>query len=104
MILLKDISYLIRDSQIIDEDIDLLTDGAFIKKLGKVEEKDLAENTVIINCKNKVVMPGLINAHTHLWQMLLKGRRDDLPLMSWIEEVLSPLIQSMSKKKTSIEI
>lgn len=104
MILLKNISYLIRDSKRVDECIDLLTDGIVIKKIGKINKKDIPENITIINCKNKVVIPGFINAHTHLWQMLLKGRRDDLSLMPWIEEVLSPLIISMGKKKNSSEI
>ncbi|MCK5673103.1 MAG: amidohydrolase [Spirochaetales bacterium] len=104
MILLKDISYLIRDSQRVEENIDLLTDGAVIKKIGRISKKDIPENISVIDCRNKVVIPGLINAHTHLWQMLLKGRRDDLSLMPWIEEVLSPLIISMSKKKNSSEI
>lgn len=104
MILLKNISYLVRDAGRVDRHKDLLIDGILIKKIGRIDQKDLAENTVVIDCNNKVVIPGLINAHTHLWQTLLKGRKDDLPLMPWIEEVLSPLIQSMSKKKDSVEI
>ncbi len=104
MILLKDISYLIRDAERVDKKVDLLIDGTFIKRIGRIDPKDLSEDTVIIHCRNKVVIPGLINAHTHLWQTLLRGRKDNLPLMSWCNEVLSPLIQSMDKEKDSIEV
>lgn len=36
--------------------------------------------------------PGLINTHTHLWQTLLKGLGDDMPLIAWIEALLLPTL------------
>jgi 5-methylthioadenosine/S-adenosylhomocysteine deaminase len=36
--------------------------------------------------------PGLINTHNHLWQTMLKGLGDDLPLIAWIEALLLPTI------------
>lgn len=36
--------------------------------------------------------PGLINTHTHLWQTLLKGLGDDMPLIAWIERLLLPTL------------
>lgn len=36
----------------------------------------------------QVVMPGLINAHTHLYQNFLKGLDDTLGLVDWCDEVL----------------
>ena len=38
-------------------------------------------------------MPGFVNAHTHLYQSMLKGRRDDLPLVEWCEEVTFPFVR-----------
>lgn len=40
---------------------------------------------------DRVVMPGLINAHTHLAMVLMRGYADDLPLMRWLEEEIWPL-------------
>jgi len=37
-----------------------------------------------------VVMPGLINAHTHASMSLLRGYADDLPLMQWLSEYIWP--------------
>ncbi len=34
--------------------------------------------------------PGLINTHNHLWQTMLKGLGDDMPLIEWIERLLVP--------------
>ncbi len=37
-----------------------------------------------------VLIPGLINAHTHAAMNLLKGFADDLPLMHWLEQHIWP--------------
>lgn len=39
---------------------------------------------------DKVLMPGLINCHTHAAMSLLKGYADDLPLMDWLENHIWP--------------
>ena len=37
-----------------------------------------------------VLMPGLINAHTHASMTLLRGLADDLPLMRWLQDHIWP--------------
>ena len=37
-----------------------------------------------------VLIPGLINAHTHAAMVLLRGLSDDLPLMTWLREHIWP--------------
>lgn len=37
-----------------------------------------------------VLIPGLINAHTHASMTLLRGLADDLPLMSWLQDHIWP--------------
>ena len=32
-----------------------------------------------------VLIPGLVNAHTHAGMTLLRGYADDMPLMTWLE-------------------
>jgi 5-methylthioadenosine/S-adenosylhomocysteine deaminase len=38
-----------------------------------------------------LVMPGLVNAHTHLAMTLLRGYADDKPLASWLREDIWPV-------------
>jgi 5-methylthioadenosine/S-adenosylhomocysteine deaminase len=45
----------------------------------------------LIDASNKLVMPGLINAHTHLPMSLFRGLSDDLPLKDWLFKVMLPL-------------
>jgi len=40
-----------------------------------------------------VLIPGLINAHTHSPMVLLRGLADDLPLMTWLNEHIWPAEQ-----------
>ncbi|XOJ02338.1 amidohydrolase [Paenibacillus polymyxa] len=44
----------------------------------------------IIDGRNKVAMPGLINAHQHTPMSLLRGFSDDLKLMDWLERKMLP--------------
>ena len=37
-----------------------------------------------------VLMPGLVNAHTHGAMTLLRGLADDLPLMTWLNRHIWP--------------
>jgi len=45
----------------------------------------------IIDCKGKVLMPGLINAHTHVPMTLLRGIADDLRLDVWLQGYMWPV-------------
>jgi cytosine/adenosine deaminase-related metal-dependent hydrolase len=40
----------------------------------------------IIDCQQKIIAPGFINAHHHLWQTQLKGRFGDGTMLNYIVE------------------
>ena len=44
-----------------------------------------------IDCQGKVLMPGLINAHTHVPMTLLRGLADDLRLDVWLMGYVMPV-------------
>ncbi|MFZ1642381.1 MAG: TRZ/ATZ family hydrolase [Candidatus Contendobacter sp.] len=45
---------------------------------------------ITLNLDRHVLMPGLINAHTHASMSLLRGIADDLPLMDWLRDHIWP--------------
>lgn len=47
-----------------------------------------SDNTIELT--EHVLMPGLINAHTHSAMTLLRGYADDLPLMEWLSQHIWP--------------
>ena len=44
-----------------------------------------------LDLSGKMLMPGLVNGHTHLPMTLLRGFADDLPLMDWLENHIWPV-------------
>lgn len=45
----------------------------------------------VLELGNALLMPGLINAHTHSAMTFLRGRADDLPLLDWLENTVFPV-------------
>lgn len=43
-----------------------------------------------IDAAGKLVMPGLVNTHTHAAMTLFRGLADDLPLDAWLTEHIWP--------------
>ena len=41
----------------------------------------------LIDADGCVLLPGLVNAHTHLYQVLLRAVWEDLPLMPWLKRI-----------------
>ncbi len=99
MILLRNASYVIRDARRVERDVDIVIEGQRISRVGRAGPA--GPDVIEIDCRGKAVMPGLINAHTHLYQSMLKGRRDDLPLVEWCEQVTFPFVRSVLKRAWS---
>jgi 5-methylthioadenosine/S-adenosylhomocysteine deaminase len=49
----------------------------------------------IIDAKGGLVLPGLVNGHTHAAMSLFRGLADDLPLMQWLENYIFPAERNM---------
>jgi len=47
---------------------------------------------------NALLLPGLINAHTHASMTIFRGIADDLPLMEWLNTHIFPLEQRLTKR------
>ena len=45
----------------------------------------------IIDAKGGLILPGLINGHTHAAMSLFRGLADDLPLMEWLNNYIFPV-------------
>ncbi len=63
--------------------------GDSIAAVGDIAREYQAKQTV--DCGGKVVMPGLINAHTHAPMTLLRGLADDLRLDVWLLGYMLPV-------------
>src|SRR4030095_137737 len=66
-------------------------DGADILEVGApdaIAAKYRAAET--ISARDQIVLPGLINTHTHAPMVMYRGLADDLKLMDWLEKYIFP--------------
>ena len=67
----------------------LLIKGNLIAEIA--DEIDEAGVEKIIDADGKILLPGLINTHTHLSMTLFRGLADDLSLDSWLNDHIWPM-------------
>ncbi|MDI1308089.1 MAG: TRZ/ATZ family hydrolase [Methylotenera sp.] len=53
----------------------------------------------VVELTEHVLIPGLINLHTHAAMSLMRGMADDLPLMTWLNEQIWPAEQIVLSEK-----
>jgi 5-methylthioadenosine/S-adenosylhomocysteine deaminase len=67
-------------------------EGNVVVEIGSGEPSrtrvDLADE--VIDASGAAVMPGMTNAHTHLFQSYFRGLADDKPLLEWLEDCIWP--------------
>jgi 5-methylthioadenosine/S-adenosylhomocysteine deaminase len=71
-------------------------DGAAIVAVGTAGDLDaryIARDR--IDARGQIVMPGLINTHTHAPMVLFRGLADDLALMDWLTQYIFPAEKAM---------
>ena len=78
---------------------ELLTDYAVIIKSDRIEnllpvaevrQQAQYREAETIDLPDQVLMPGLVNSHTHASMSLFRGIADDLPLMDWLNHHIWP--------------
>jgi 5-methylthioadenosine/S-adenosylhomocysteine deaminase len=76
---------------------DLITDGLICVQDGRIAAIDslaarghLPEGKTVVDASGCMVMPGLVNTHTHMPMTLFRGLADDLPLDEWLGRHIFP--------------
>ena len=54
----------------------------------------------VIDGKDKLVIPGLINCHTHSYMSFMRNVADDLSFMDWLFGTIDPIEQQMTDEDT----
>jgi len=77
---LKNCSYIVNYDSVI-ENKNIIVENGKIKDIGNYIEGDE------IDCREYVVLPGLVNAHTHTPMVVLRGYYDDAELNEWLNKM-----------------
>jgi 5-methylthioadenosine/S-adenosylhomocysteine deaminase len=86
-LLVKGATYLVRAADRIERHCDVLIEGNRIAGVGHYVAEPQWR---VIDATHCAVIPGLVNAHTHLYQNFLKGLNDGVALVDWCSDVLFP--------------
>jgi len=94
--ILQNIRYLVtqnEDREVL-ENIDLRVEDSRITEIGKNLS---GKNMVKVDCSDRIIMPGLVNAHTHVSMALLRGISDNKGLDEWLNEDIFPAEEAMGE-------
>lgn len=70
------------------------------KIVGINKKPDNFSEDKIIDGKDKLAMPGLINCHTHSYMAFMRNVADDLSFMDWLFGTIDPIEQKMTDEDT----
>jgi 5-methylthioadenosine/S-adenosylhomocysteine deaminase len=69
----------------------ILIKGDKIVDIQRADDNPLdSEGVEVIDASKGIIMPGLVNAHSHTAMTLFRGMADDLPLKQWLFEKIFP--------------
>ena len=68
----------------------VLIDDNLIAAIGSMEDYTGQTDAQIIDARNKLLMPGLVNGHNHAAMTLFRGFADDLVLHDWLHHHMFP--------------
>ena len=88
------------DSEPIKSGAVAVADGR-IAAVGPAEELlELSPSGAVLNAGNSIILPGLVNTHSHLAMTLLRGIDDDIPLKEWLEQHIWPVESKYMDRET----
>jgi 5-methylthioadenosine/S-adenosylhomocysteine deaminase len=80
-----------------DQQRKIIENGGIAVRNGEIVDIDRANLIMreyngrkIINANKKVIIPGLINTHTHIPMVLFRGIADDMDLQEWLTKYIFP--------------
>lgn len=98
-ILLKSILAVLpeNDRDVIKE-TDIYIEGSRIVGIGEKPEGFSADK--VVDGKDRLAIPGLINCHTHSYMSFMRNVADDLSFMDWLFGTIDPIEQQMTDEDT----
>ncbi|KAK6365349.1 hypothetical protein LTS17_011321 [Exophiala oligosperma] len=72
------------DDHVIPIESDLLVEGKSIKEISPSIQLPTGSDVKVVDCKNKIVSPGFISTHQHLWQSLCKSLWSEFTILEYL--------------------
>ncbi len=90
------------------EAMDVLIEGGIVSALGPPGSIQEMPGTQVLHLKDRLLVPGLVNAHTHSYAAFQRGMFENLPLEQWVPLTVAarpgdPRVAYLSAALTAID-
>jgi 5-methylthioadenosine/S-adenosylhomocysteine deaminase len=102
-VLLKDADFLVKDSETVEKNTSVVVEGNMIAGTGKTKVLK-QEFTVdqVIDLSGMILLPGLINCHTHTAETMYRGRGHDFEFPDWMNNLVYPTNMHMEDEEEDL--
>jgi 5-methylthioadenosine/S-adenosylhomocysteine deaminase len=77
-------------------------EGDRIAAVGTPQELAAYRSARTVDCRGKVVMPGLVDCHNHLFQILARGLGEGMSLWPWLCEFMWPYSAAINREEAVV--
>jgi 5-methylthioadenosine/S-adenosylhomocysteine deaminase len=96
---------IIKNAKIVDVNTHLLSDESVIivdkgviQKIGTMELLETSDATRIWDAEEKLILPGFINTHCHLFQTFMRGLGKDLTFIKWMNNSVRLMMPNLDEE------
>ena len=90
-------THVLGDDKAVRRDIYIDSENGCIAGVDRMPEGFAADE--VIDGSHKVLMSGMVNAHTHAYMSVFRNYADDLPFAEWLFEKIDPLESKMTSEQ-----
>ena len=79
------------DNPVLENHGVVIDNGVILAVAHQDQVRSEYESQTVVDLGRHILIPGLVNTHTHAAMTLLRGYADDIPLMEWLSEYIWPV-------------
>lgn len=99
--------FIVRDALVVtmDSERNVFESGYVWVKDGRIHKvgdcaalAEVPQDVAVSSARGRLVMPGLVNAHGHLSNGILRGIYDEMPLSVWFSQGMWPVLEALDRE------
>lgn len=87
------------ESDTVIENGAVVVSGENIEYVGPARNVDEKESVRVIDADGGIIMPGLVNTHTHASMTCFRGLADDMDLITWLNDYIFPAEARLTRER-----
>jgi 5-methylthioadenosine/S-adenosylhomocysteine deaminase len=99
LLLIKGIVITVDDDRRVYDPGTVAIQGDKILAVGPANEMDHFQADRVIDCKGKLITPGFVDCHNHLFESMLRGVGEGMELYPWLAELLEPYSDRVTREE-----